>query len=124
MPVPDGAERRRVDPLRRRRQNDSQVRREDTMSFDKAAVRKVLDEVKADGRTALTAPEAKRVCDAYAIPLPQEGLATTADQAVSLASGMGYPVVMKIVSADILHKTDAGGVIVGVKSDQEARSAY
>ncbi|WP_460449275.1 acetate--CoA ligase family protein [Alsobacter sp. SYSU BS001988] len=94
------------------------------MSFDKAAVRQVLDEVKADGRTALTAPEAKRVCDAYSIPLPQEGLATTADQAVSLASGMGYPVVMKIVSADILHKTDAGGVIVGVKSDQDARAAY
>ena len=94
------------------------------MSFDKAAVRKVLEEVKASGRTALTAPEAKRVCDAYQIPLPQEGLATTSDQAVTLATGMGFPVVMKIVSADILHKTDAGGVIVGVKSAEEARAAY
>src|SRR6478609_9451404 len=91
---------------------------------DQATVRKVLDGVKADGRTGLTAPEAKLVCDAYDIPLPKEGLAKSADEAVKLASGMGYPVVMKIVSADILHKTDAGGVIVGVKSDAEARSAH
>jgi acyl-CoA synthetase (NDP forming) len=90
----------------------------------KAVVRRVLDGVRADGRTGLTAPEAKIVCDAYAIPLPKEGLATSADQAARLAAGIGYPVVMKIVSADILHKTDAGGVIVGVKSDAEARSAY
>ena len=90
---------------------------------DGGAVRKVLDEVRADGRSALTAPEAKIVCDAYAIPLPKEGLATSADQAVRLGASMGFPVVMKIVSADILHKTDAGGVVVGVKSDGEARAA-
>lgn len=93
-------------------------------AVDQATVRKVLDGVKADGRTSLTAPEAKLVCDAYDIPLPKEGLAKSADEAAKLAGGMGYPVVMKIVSADILHKTDAGGVIVGVKSDAEARAAH
>jgi acetyl coenzyme A synthetase (ADP forming)-like protein len=91
---------------------------------DKTAVRSVLDRVKSEGRTSLTAPEAKTVCDAYGIPVPKEGLATSADAAVKLAESMGFPVVMKIVSPDILHKTEAGGVIVGVSSGDAARRAY
>ena len=85
------------------------------MAQDKAAVRKILEKVKADGRSSLTAPEGKLVCDAYGIPVPKEGVATTAAEAVTLATGMGFPVVLKIVSPDILHKTEAGGVLVGVK---------
>jgi acetyl coenzyme A synthetase (ADP forming)-like protein len=88
------------------------------------AVRAVLAAVRASGRNALTAPEAKIVCDAYEIPLPQEALSTSADSAAKLAAKIGFPVVMKIVSADIMHKTDAGGVIVGVRSAEEARKAY
>src|SRR3954467_11463298 len=91
---------------------------------DQATVREVLDEVRADGRDALSAPEAKRVADAYAIPVPGEGLATSADEAVSLAEEMGYPVVAKIVSPDILHKTEAKGVLVGLKSGEEVRQGY
>ncbi len=94
------------------------------MAADKNAVRKVLDKAKADGRTALTAPEGKALCDAYAIPVPQEGVASSAAEAAKLASGMGFPVVLKIVSRDILHKTEAGGVVVGVKSAAEAVEAY
>lgn len=94
------------------------------MAVDKDSVRKVLDAVKASGRTSLTAPEGKLVCDAYGIPVPGEGLATSAAEASKLAAGMGYPVVMKIVSPDILHKTEAGGVIVGVKDDAAAQAAY
>lgn len=94
------------------------------LKVNRATVRKVLDGVKADGRDALTAPEGKLVADAYGIPVPGEGLAKSADEAAKLAQGMSYPVVMKIVSPDILHKTEAGGVIVGVKSDEEARAAY
>src|SRR6187455_2862965 len=88
------------------------------------AVRRVLDTVKAEKRTSLTAPEGKLVCDAYGIPVPQEGVAKSAAEASKLASSMGFPVVMKIVSPDILHKTEAGGVIVGVKNGDEAASAY
>ncbi len=91
---------------------------------DKAAVRRVLDAVKVSGRTALTAPEAKLVCDAYQIPVPKEGLAKTADEAANLASGMGFPVVMKIVSPDILHKTEAGGVVVGIDTADKARATF
>ncbi|MGH3323506.1 MAG: acetate--CoA ligase family protein [Streptomyces sp.] len=91
---------------------------------DKETVRAVLDAARAEGRTALTAPEGKRVADAYGIPVPDEGLAESADDAVKLADRIGFPVAMKIVSPDILHKTDAGGVKVGVSSAAEVRSAY
>jgi len=94
------------------------------MSDRRATVRAVLDRVKAAGRTSLTAPECKEVCDAYAIPLPKEGLAKSADEAAKLAAGIGYPVVMKIVSADILHKTEAGGVLVGVADDAAAKAGF
>ncbi len=89
-----------------------------------AIVRKLLDAVKAEGRTSLTAPEGKQVCDAYGIPVPKEGLAGSASEARGLAAGMGFPVVMKIVSPDILHKTEAGGVIVGVADADAAAKAY
>ena len=94
------------------------------MAYDKASVRKALDKAKSEGRSALTAPEGKLVCDAYGIAVPKEGTATSAKDAAKLAEGMGFPVVMKIVSPDILHKTEAGGVIVGVKSAADAEKAY
>src|SRR6201995_5577029 len=94
------------------------------MSNSKDAVRKILDAVKADKRTSLTAPEGKVVCDAYGIPVPKEGVAKSAADAAKIASSMGFPVVMKIVSPDILHKTEAGGGVVGVKSAGEAEKAY
>jgi len=94
------------------------------MSDRQATVRAVLDRVKAEGRTSLTAPECKDVCDAYAIPLPKEGLASSAAEAASIANGIGYPVVMKIVSPDILHKTEAGGVLVGVADDSAAKAGF
>jgi acyl-CoA synthetase (NDP forming) len=94
------------------------------MSNKKKIVRKVLDKVRADNRTALTAPEAKQVCDAYDIPVPKEGLATSAKEAAKLAKKTGFPVVLKIVSPDILHKTEAGGVIVGLNKPAEVEKAY
>ena len=80
--------------------------------------------MKAEGRTSLTAPEGKLVCDAYGIPVPKEGVATSAGEAAKLAAQMGFPVVMKIVSPEILHKTEAGGVIVGVKSAEDATKGF
>ncbi len=94
------------------------------MAHSKDAVRKILDAVKADKRTSLTAPEGKLVCDAYGIPVPKEGVATSAAEAAKIASAMGFPVVMKIVSPDILHKTEAGGVVVGVKTAADAEKSY
>src|SRR5213594_4226219 len=87
-------------------------------------VRCVLDTVKAEGRTALTAPEGKVVCEAYGIAVPKEGVATSAADAAKIATAMDFPVVLKIVSPDILHKTEAGGVLVGVKSAEDAQKGY
>ncbi len=94
------------------------------MPYNQSAVRRILDEAKAAGRAALTAPEARGVCEAYGITIPKEGVANTAAEAAELAASIGFPVVMKIVSPQILHKTEAGGVIVGVKSAEQAKDAY
>src|SRR6476660_4798291 len=94
------------------------------MAHDKNAVRSIIDKVKSEGRTSLTAPEGKLVCDAYGIPVPQEGVAKSAAEAAKLAAGIGFPVVLKIVSPEILHKTEAGGVLVGVKTAEDAQRGY
>ncbi|NUS84563.1 MAG: CoA-binding protein [Streptomyces sp.] len=94
------------------------------MTYDNDAVRAVLDAARAEGRSALTAPEGKLITDAYGIPTPAEGLAECADDAVALADRIGFPVALKIVSPDILHKTDAGGVQVGLTSAAEVRGAF
>ena len=94
------------------------------MAHNKNAVRSIIEKVKSEGRTSLTAPEGKLVCDAYCIPVPQEGVAKSAAEAAKLAAGMGFPVVLKIVSPEILHKTEAGGVLVGIKSAADAEQGF
>ena len=94
------------------------------MGYDRSAVRAILDRAKDAGRGALTAPEAKGICEAYGIAVPKEGVAANAAEAARLAASIGFPVVMKIVSPQILHKTEAGGVVVGVKSTAAAEEAF
>src|SRR5882757_5541505 len=94
------------------------------MASNKTVVRQIIDKVKAEGRTSLTAPEGKIVCDAYGIAVPKEVVANSAEDAAKIAVGMGFPVVLKIVSPEILHKTEAGGVIVGVKSAGEVEKGF
>jgi acyl-CoA synthetase (NDP forming) len=91
---------------------------------NKDAVRRILDEAKAARRAALTAPQARTVCEAYGISIPKEGVAKSAEEAGKLAAEIGFPVVMKIVSPQILHKTEAGGVLVGVKSVEQATRGF
>jgi acetyl coenzyme A synthetase (ADP forming)-like protein len=94
------------------------------MANKKTEVNRILETVKAEKRTSLTAPEGKLVCDAYGIPVPKEGVAKSAAEAAKLATKMGFPVVLKIVSPQILHKTEAGGVLVGVKTAAEVRKGF
>src|SRR3989440_1904787 len=94
------------------------------MANNKTEVRRILDKVKAEGRSSLTAPEGKLICDAYGIAVPKEVVATSAQDAAKIAAGMGFPVVLKIVSPEILHKTEAGGVIVGVKTAGEVEKGF
>ena len=94
------------------------------MSYDQNAVRAVLAKAKEEGRSSLTSAEAKQIAAAYEIATPAEGLATSVDNAVGMANEIGFPVVLKIASADILHKTDAGGVITGIEDVDAVRAAY
>jgi acetyltransferase len=68
--------------------------------------------------------DSKEILEAYGFVTPKGSIATTADQAVSIAQQLGYPVVLKIWSPDILHKSDVGGVRLGLKSDQEVKDAF
>jgi acetyltransferase len=76
------------------------------------------------GRLALNEVEARQIVAAYGLPLPKSQLALNSEQAVHWATEIGYPVVMKIISPDILHKSDIGGVRVGLKNENEVRLAY
>lgn len=89
----------------------------------KAAL-EVIAAARADGRDALTEIEAKEVFKAYGLNVTNTQLAKTEDDAVVLAKKIGFPVVMKIVSPQILHKSDAGGVKVNIKDENAAREAF
>ena len=73
--------------------------------MDKRAVRTLIDSVRKSGRFALSAPEAQQLCKAYGIPTPKHGLAKSAAEAAKIAARLRFPVVLKIVSDEILHKT-------------------
>ncbi|WIX76365.1 acetate--CoA ligase family protein [Amycolatopsis carbonis] len=95
-----------------------------TTGTGRAAVEKILEKAAAEGRSSLTAPEGRAVCEAYDIPTPAERLATSPDEAVAQAQEIGLPVVLKIVSPDILHKTEAGGVLVGLRTAEQVADGY
>jgi len=111
------------------RQYDRMKSLNDTSAFvpsniDAKKARKIIDNARSKGRLALTEVEAKKVFDAYGLPITPTELAKTEDEAVTLANQIGYPLVMKIVSPDILHKSDAGGVKVNIKNETMVREAF
>lgn len=95
-----------------------------SIKVDKAAAMEIINHARAEGRPALTELEAKEVFKAYGMPVTGVALSTSADDAVKKANAIGYPVVMKIVSPDILHKSDAGGVKVNITNEKDVRAAF
>ena len=83
----------------------------------------IIDKAKAEDR-ALTESEGKEIFKAYELPIPGEATVTSEQEAADACNKIGYPVVMKIISPDIQHKTDVGGVVVGVKDEAAARAAF
>ena len=77
-----------------------------------------------ENREVLTEAEAKKLLEYYDIPVVKTSVAKTADEAAVLASQIGYPVVLKILSPQIVHKTDAGGVVLDINSEAELRKAF
>ncbi|MEM3760184.1 MAG: acetate--CoA ligase family protein [Candidatus Bathyarchaeia archaeon] len=87
-------------------------------------VSNLILKVRKEGRKFLLEPEAKTVCMDYDIPVTKFEVAKSEAEAVKFAETIGFPVVLKVVSPDIIHKSDVGGVIVGLKSAGEVRDAY
>jgi len=85
---------------------------------------KIINQAKKEGRKALLENEAKTICIEYGIPVTKFNLAKNENEAAVKADQIGYPVVLKIVSPDIIHKSDAGGVIVNLKTPKEVNIAY
>lgn len=84
----------------------------------------IFAQARAEKRDSLTEIEAKEVFKAYGMPVTKIALAKSEDEAVALGNKIGFPLVLKIVSPDILHKSDAGGVKVNIKDDAGIREAY
>ena len=87
-------------------------------------VRLLAERALQEGRTFLTEDKADRFLDAYGIPRAKGIFCTGVEQAASAAVSIGYPVVLKIISPDIIHKVDAGGVVTEVKSELELKAAF
>jgi acyl-CoA synthetase (NDP forming) len=85
---------------------------------------KIITQAIKEGRKALLEPEAKAICTEYGINVTKFKVAKSEKEAAKYADQMGYPVVLKIVSPDIIHKSDAGGVKVNLKNAEEVKAAY
>ena len=104
--------------------NSSEEDIPDRFVIDKNKIQNIIRTAAEEGRTSLTESEGKTILQAYDIKIPRKELASSADEAVKVADAVGYPVVMKISSPDIAHKTDVGGVSLNLQNAQEIRAAY
>jgi len=84
----------------------------------------IINQARKEGRKKLLEHEVYAILQKFELPVPKFGLATTPEEAADIASKIGFPVVLKIVSPDIIHKSDVGGVILDIKSTDEALDAF
>ena len=87
-------------------------------------VKKIIRAVRAEGRTQLTEHESMAALQSYGIPMVAGGAASSREKAAQLADGLGYPVVMKVLSADLGHKTDVGGVKLDLFGEEQVLRAF
>ncbi|MFP5211818.1 MAG: GNAT family N-acetyltransferase [Acidobacteriota bacterium] len=92
--------------------------------FDRIEARRIIEETLQRGEKLLTESDSKKLLAAYGIPVTRTEVAESGDEAAVLANGMGFPVVMKIHSPDISHKSDAGGVVLNLKDERAVRDAF
>ncbi len=85
---------------------------------------KIINRARSEGRTLLTEVEAKQLLADGGVNVVETKLAASRDEAIALAREMGFPVVLKIASTDVVHKSDAGGVKLGLDSEQQVAEAY
>jgi acetyltransferase len=97
---------------------------EPEINIDVQRIQKVINDVLQDNRRFLLVPEAMQVMEAAGIPMPKSYIAKNIEEAIAFAEQIGYPVVMKIASKDIIHKSDAGGVALDLQKREEVIDAY
>jgi acetyltransferase len=93
-------------------------------AMNREKARQIIDQARSEGRTLLTEVESKQLLGAYGIPVVETYVAASEDEAVERAAEIGYPVVVKIYSRTITHKTDVGGVQLNLSDEAEVRQAY
>ena len=91
---------------------------------DRDRVAEIFKKVRAEGRLTMGDAEARAIMEVYGFPVPKSRLCETAEEAVKYAGEIGFPVVMKIASPDILHKTDIGGVRLNIQSAADVRDSF
>ena len=96
----------------------------ESFAADGERVERIFDRVRAEGRVRIGDAEAREIMEAYGVPTPRTHLATTPEEAVRFAEELGFPVVVKIASPDIMHKTDVGGVQLNLMSTVDVRDAF
>ncbi len=87
-------------------------------------VKKIIADVRKDDRRVLLGSEAHEIAEAYDIPVARIRLATNSEEAKSLSDELGYPIVLKIASPDIIHKSDIGGIMIGLKTPEEVETGF
>lgn len=106
------------------RQRVSVLAAPEQLEIDERAIAAVLETARKDGRRLLYSSEAQRIMGAVGIANPESRIAHSLEEAISFAGTIGYPVVMKVVSRDIVHKSDAGGVALDIDNNDEVADAY
>ncbi|MFW9845518.1 MAG: acetate--CoA ligase alpha subunit, partial [Candidatus Thorarchaeota archaeon] len=91
---------------------------------DTKRVEAIIEDVRKDGRRIMLGSEAHEIAEAYGIQVARTRLATSVEEAKKIASDLGFPVVLKIASPDIVHKSDIGGIKVGLNSAAEVEDAF
>jgi acyl-CoA synthetase (NDP forming) len=89
-----------------------------------ATGQQIIDEVRSEGRTVLTEVESKQLLKQAGIIVIETKLATSKEEAIAISQKLGFPVALKVASADIVHKSDAGGVRLGLETAKEVSEAY
>jgi acetyltransferase len=95
-----------------------------SFALDRGRAKELMGAVLAEGRGVLSETSSKTLLDAYEIPVTRPLPALSADDAVAVAADLGYPVALKVRSPEVTHKTDVGGVELGLGSGEEVRAAY
>jgi acetyltransferase len=121
---PESAVRSLAAMYRHRRWLERPVGQVGAFDVDRDAVERIITAARTEGREKLSEMEVMRVLEAYGIPVAPYHVARTADEAARAAAELGWPVVMKVLSERIIHKSDVGGVIVGVEDEAELRAAF